>query len=221
MSIKWFDVKTCKDIDVYGMSREDFTRLPHKAAALANENVVGNSFSPAGGRIRFSTDSEKIYIKTEITATRGIGFDLYSFQNGCEIFAAGFRNADYFIADGTFEAETHPIGVDGSMRSYTLNFPYFGNISSFLLGIDDGCTLTRGAEYVNEKPVAFYGSSITHGAWVTRPGCAYISLISQKYNLNYLNFGFSGSARGEKPFIEYLAKLPISAFVSDYDHNAY
>lgn len=107
------------------------------------------------------------------------------------------------------------------MHSYTLNFPYFGEIVDFKLGIDGGASLKNGEKYKNEKPVAFYGSSITHGAWVTRPGSAYVPMISQKYNLNYLNFGFAGSAKGEMPLIEYIAKLDICAFVSDYDHNAY
>lgn len=111
---------------------------------------------------------------------------------------------------------------DGTkMLNYTLNFPYAAKMSSFEIGIDDDAVLSVGVPYSNEKPVVFYGSSITHGAWASRPGNTYESLISQKYNMNYLNLGFSGSAKGEKEIVDYMAGLEMCTFVSDYDHNAY
>ena len=69
-------------------------------------------------------------------------------------------------------------------------------------------------------PVVFYGSSITHGACASRPGRAYEAIISRKYDLNYTCLGFSGACKAEKAIVEYMATLQMSAFVSDYDHNA-
>ncbi len=218
MSVKWFEFNEI-NCDIYGIN-EKFHRLPDEFAESVSEGVALNSRFPAGGRIRFQTDSENVYIKAEMKDTKGIGFDLYRVENGCEIFTAGFRKPNCFICDGMFETSAKASG-DKKIHSYTLNFPYMGEILDFNLGIDDGSILKKGDNYVNEKPVAFYGSSITHGAWATRTGNTYVSLISQKYNLNYLNFGFAGSAKGESSLIEYIAKLDISAFVSDYDHNAY
>jgi lysophospholipase L1-like esterase len=37
---------------------------------------------------------------------------------------------------------------------------------------------------------------------------------------NYINLGFSGSARGEEIMAQYIAGIKMSAFVLDYDHNA-
>ncbi len=218
MSVKWIKFDT-GNYDIYGVDKS-FHRLPENFAKTVSEGVLNNSKCPAGGRIRFATNSQNIYIKALMKNTRGIGFDLYRIENGTEIFAAGFRNPEYFICDGEFEANAK-VSKDKKIHFYTLNFPYFGEIEDFKLGIDDGTVLEKGEKYANEKPAAFYGSSITHGAWTSRPGCGYIPMISQKYNLNYLNFGFAGSAKGETPLIEYIAKLDISAFVSDYDHNAY
>ena len=218
MVVVWYDFD-CKNFDIYGVN-SNFHRLPEKFAASVSDGVAANAKYPAGGRIRFATNSENIHIKTIMKGTKGIGFDLFRLENGSEIFAAGFRKPEYFICDGGFETGVCA-SKDKEMHSYTINFPYFGEIEDFKLGIDEGAILKKGEKYKNEKPVAFYGSSITHGAWVTRPGSAYVPMISQKYNLNYLNFGFAGSAKGETPLIEYIAKLDISAFVSDYDHNAY
>ena len=37
---------------------------------------------------------------------------------------------------------------------------------------------------------------------------------------DYINLGFSGSARGEEAICQYMASLDVSVFVVDYDHNA-
>ncbi len=218
MSVVWYDFNG-KNFDIYGVNN-NFHRLPEDLAESVSEGVAANARCPAGGRIRFTTNSQNIYIKAVMKSTKGIGFDLFRLENGSEVFAAGYRKPEYFICNGDFESSVN-VSKDKEMHSYTLNFPYFGEIENFKLGIDEGTLLKRGEKYKNEKPIAFYGSSITQGAWVTRPGSAYVPMISQKYNLNYLNFGFAGSARGETPLVEYIAKLDISAFVADYDHNAY
>ena len=53
-----------------------------------------------------------------------------------------------------------------------------------------------GKQYIYDKPIIFYGSSITHGAAPSRPGNTYETLISQKYNLNYANLGFPEAQEG-------------------------
>ena len=39
-------------------------------------------------------------------------------------------------------------------------------------------------------------------------------------NIDHLNLGFSGNAQGEPAIAEWMATLPMSIFVCDYDHNA-
>jgi hypothetical protein len=38
--------------------------------------------------------------------------------------------------------------------------------------------------------------------------------------MNYVNLGFSEGALGEEEIADYIAKLPMSLFVYDYDYNA-
>ena len=109
---------------------------------------------------------------------------------------------------------------DGEMGFYTVNFPHFAEVKKMYIGLKKGYKLGKGKKYRNEKPVIFYGSSITHGAAAGRPGNTYENFISQKYNLDYINLGFAGHAKGEQVFAEYIACLPMSVFVCDYDHNA-
>jgi lysophospholipase L1-like esterase len=67
--------------------------------------------------------------------------------------------------------------------------------------------------------VVYYGSSITQGGCASRPGNAYQAIISRETNVDHVNLGFSGSAKGEPAMAEYIKNLPMSVFVMDYDHN--
>ena len=215
--MKWYSI-TDNNIDVYGMDRR-FERLPEGVAKSVSEAVAGAYNITAGGRIRFATNTKNIAIRADVLEHRDVGFDLYRVDGNREFFSVGFRNIEYFICKGQFEA-VNRLSDGTEVLNYTLNFPYAAKFASFYLGIDDDAVLQPGARYINEKPVVFYGSSITHGAWASRPGVTYEAMISQKYNLNYLNLGFSGAARGEKEIAEYMSGLNMCAFVCDYDHNA-
>ncbi len=216
--MKYYDI-SYESITIYNMNTS-FERMPKEVAASVSASVLSQYDMTAGCRIRFSTNSKVVGVKTTVRAQRGVGFDLYRVEDGKEYFSAGFRNPSCFIHDGEFEA-TAKVSDGAAMVSYTLNFPYATKLDSFALALDDEAELSVGAPYVNERPVVFYGSSITHGAWASRPGVTYEAMISQKYNLNYLNLGFSGAARGEPEIVEYMAGLDMCAFVCDYDHNAY
>jgi len=83
-----------------------------------------------------------------------------------------------------------------------------------------GARIEAPTPYKHSKPMLFYGSSITEGAHATRPSNAYTALVSSHLDIDYYNFGFSGSAKGHLDFAEYIVRQDISIFVLDYDHNA-
>ena len=216
--MKYYDISNEK-ISIYGMN-SSFERIPKEVAASTSKCVLNEYNMTAGCRIRFSTNTIFLNIRANIICHRGIGFDLYRVEEGKEYFSTGFRRPDCFICNGEFEASSK-VSDGTKMICYTINFPYATKMTKFEIGIDDDASLSFGLPYYNEKPVVFYGSSITHGAWASRPGTTYESLISQKYNINYYNLGFSGGAKGEKEIVDYMANLDMCAFVCDYDHNAY
>ncbi|HBL40851.1 MAG TPA: hypothetical protein DDY98_04480, partial [Ruminococcaceae bacterium] len=69
-------------------------------------------------------------------------------------------------------------------------------------------------------PMVYYGSSITQGGCASRPGNTYQAMVCRALNCDFLNLGFSGSARAEDTVSDYIARLNMSVFVFDYDHNA-
>ena len=223
---KWYDAR---DLELYGLFYDGslLRRMPKDIAETVNNGVHNYSAYSAGGRVRFSTDSPFIALKVEYgpgsipTVNNhcvSYGFDLYRMENDVEIFTAAARPvAGFDYKYGEYKMLTKN---EGKITSYTINFPIFTSIKKLEVGIAIGSAIAPGASYRNELPVVYYGSSITHGAAAGRPGNTYESFVSQKYNLHYINLGFSGSARGEQTMAEYISELPMSVFVCDYDHNA-
>ena len=65
----------------------------------------------------------------------------------------------------------------------------------------------------------YYGSSITQGACVTRPGNDYISILARRLDCDYINLGFSGNGNAEDAMIDYI--LSIDADLYAFDYNMY
>lgn len=227
--IDWYEV-TNENFDIYGVvcDFDDLLsrRVPISVAERVSPGVLGQSGQGAGGRILFSTDSPFVsikaeygdgYIPTVCNHLIAYGFDLYEFDGIQEKFVAAYRQTNDF--DGKTAEYTGYTRKDGEMGFYTINFPHFAEVKKMYIGLKKGYKLDKGKKYVNEEPVVFYGSSITHGAAAGRPGNTYENFISQKYNINYINLGFAGNAKGEQAIAEYIASLSMSVFVCDYDHN--
>ena len=225
----YYDVRKEEKFDVYGFydyrNTSRFQRLPDDVAENVSENVKALHLETAGGRVRFSTDSQKISIKVKFSAIGpnartpmlGIcGFDLYVDTP----FTSRFRSP--FTPPNTVEDE-YEISIqfpEKMRRNYTLNFPYHACIDDLYIGLDGDACVGKGLKYINEKPLVFYGSSITHGSCASRPGMIYENILSRRLNLDYLSFGFSGSAHGERNIAEYMAGLDMEMFICDYDYNA-
>lgn len=229
----WYEV-SFENFDIRGLVYEEnqvlTRRIPIQIAKQVSEGVLGQSGYGAGGRVLFSTNSEFVALKVEYAEGSvptvcnhcfSYGFDLYKFDKKVErdIFVGAYRPAnngfDYRTAKFKLDTKNN-----GETTYYTLNMPHFAEVKSLFIGLKKGSVLGKGKKYRNDKPIVFYGSSITHGAAAGRPGNTYENFISQKYNLDYVNLGFAGRAKGEKVMAEYLSSLEMCAFVCDYDHNA-
>ncbi len=210
---------------VYNLGDENYYRLPIEFARTVSGGVASNMRDSAGIRVRFATDSPYIAIRAKlsgfapsphVTYLASKGFDLYTEENG----KFTFHNSFYPPLDTDDEVEGITKFKDVTMRNFVLDFPNGTPVISLEIGIKDGFSVFAPDKYSNEKPVVFYGSSITQGFAASRPGNTYENFISRELNLDYINMGFSGSAMGEENLAEYLADIPMSAFVMDYDHNA-
>ncbi len=208
---------------IYGIKRIDdrYYRMPPKVAETVSDGVSTLNEHTAGGRVRFVTDSKRVAIIANLCSvelhphmclTASSGFDIYA--DG--VFAGGYRPA-VSMPNSAYES-IRDLG-ERRERLITINFPLYTGVKNLYIGLDKGAALLPAPDYKYEKPVVFYGSSITQGGCASRPGTCYQAHISHQLDTNYINLGFSGSAKAEREMAEYIAGLDMSAFVYDYDHN--
>ena len=226
--VVWLDVKKAP-FSLHGfydpLNTEFYRRLPPDVAEATSEGVNLLSRESAGGRVRFSTDSPYIAIRAKfravgrsshLTLISSAGFDLYLDGEFGSRFVKEFR-MPYDMVD-TYEQIVYVEG--GKARTYTINFPVHSVVESLEVGLKPDALLGEATPYRDIEPVLIYGSSIVHGTAATRPGVTYPAIISRELDLDYRNVGFSGMAKGEEAMANWIATLPMSVFVCDYDHNA-
>ena len=112
------------------------------------------------------------------------------------------------------------VELDGQMHDIMINYPLYNDVEAVSIGLSKDATVLPMGEYYIKTPVVFYGSSITQGGCASRPGISYEAILSREMDFDYVNLGFSGAAYGEPQIAEYIAKMRMSCFVLDYDHNA-
>ncbi len=208
---------------VYGVYRdgEKYVRMPESVAREVNPIVAILYAKTAGGRVRFKTDSAYVAIHAKIDRpdkmphmpfSGSIGFDLYVGDDYYKTFMPRIDVTGEWSSIVDFKTK--------EMREITINFPLYCYVRELYIGLEDDAKVSEGRPYANKKPLVYYGSSITQGACASRPGTCYQSIISRRFNYDYINLGFSGSAKAEDAIIDYIKGLDMSIFVCDYDHNA-
>ena len=225
--IIWLSPKEAP-ISIHGLCETEqdvpYHRLPEEVAKASNSGVAGLMWHTAGGRIRFATNSPYIAIKAvmnecgtmpHITKAGQSGFDLYHYVGGMQVYAGTFMPSS-----GLTKGYESCINVKPEMNTYTINMPLYDGVKELYIGLAKDSEIAPAAPYKYEKPVLYYGSSITQGGCASRPGNSYQGFIERKYDTDFINLGFSGSARAEEAMCAYIASLDVSVFVCDYDNNA-
>ena len=223
--IRFFDVKKTPEY-LFGLrfDKTRFMRMPEQVAATFSDGIVSLNRCTSGGRIRFRTNSPFVAISIQLSRhevmrhmapSGSAGFDLY--VNG-RFYQAYLPSASDMMKDYDRIVDFHD--ARPCEREIMIHFPLYNRVDRVHIGVQEAATVSAPTPYAVERPVVFYGSSITQGGCVSRPGLAYPAYISRWLNCDYINLGFSGNAKGELAMAEYIALLDPSVFVMDYDHNA-
>ncbi len=212
-------------------AEKSYLRLPTSVAKACDgeksadedslQYLAGNG---AGGRLRFSTNSryiavrglEKVGYMNHMALTGSGGFALYKDDGEGESYFANLM----FSSSENDRFEAHIDTGNCDWKAFTLYFPLYSTVLYLELGVDQTAEIAAGKPYKREGRIVYYGSSITQGACASRAGNSYQGRIARRIDMDYLNLGFSGNAKGELPMAEYLASLPAEIFVCDYDYNA-
>ena len=226
--IVWINILQ-SPISIHGLAVKEhgkFWRLPEELIDHVNTGVTILGKHTAGGRIRFCTDSPYIAYRAKplfsgymphMPLTGSVGTDIFVNGKSCMTFRPESDKDEWY--EGILEIGTDVEDMQG-MKNIELNMGLYNGITEGWIGLKAGSVLEKAKPYTIEKPIVYYGNSVTQGGCASKPGNSFPGFLGRWLDADYLNFGFSGAGYGEESIAEYIAGLNMSLLFMDYDHNA-
>ncbi|MET0199512.1 MAG: SGNH/GDSL hydrolase family protein [Rhodococcus fascians] len=174
------------------VEHSDGQRLPSSAASKLPSDTVGAGRVPAGVHVAFTGDAAAIDVVYEPRASTSVPSP--AVDSGFAVWVGshpvGWIPVESNSTVAHISLPSRP--VDEVVRIYLPETPL---IALTQLEAESGNIVALPPE-----PIwVVYGDSITQGWSVSTPGRAWPSLIAHELNLEVVNLGFAGSARGETP----------------------
>lgn len=215
-SLLWYDAK---DLLLEGKGWKDtpgaFCRLPARAQDFATSAVWFLSKNTAGIVVHFYTDSPSISAvwdggegMVHMALTGSAGLDLYTRQadNKWKFLGVGKPQTSRTLALLAKDLAT------SQPAEYLLYLPLYHSVNELKIGIDPKATIAS-APQRKEKPIVFYGTSITQGGCASRAGMCHVAMLGRWLDREVINLGFSGSGKMEPALAPLFAELDPSIFV--------
>jgi len=119
-----------------------------------------------------------------------------------------------------YQAELYSVDQK-QLNDFVLNFPLYNGVASVLIGLQPNSILDAPDAFNIPGKIVIYGTSITQGGCVSRPGMLFSNILSRKLDAEFVNMGFSGNGKGEPELAQLIAQLnDISLIIIDYEANA-
>jgi hypothetical protein len=203
-----------------------YRRLPLNPSYKIPETVDILANHTAGGQIGFRTDSMKLAVRVRLSDISIMDHMASTGQGGFDCYIGEPKNT-VFCGTTRFDPQKPEYECllfemkENKMRNIILNFPLYMGVNEVLVGLDEDAAVEPPPPYSFDKPVVFYGTSITQGGCASRPGMAYTNIIGRRLNVECINLGFSGSGKGEPELAHLIAEIENPAcIVLDYEANA-
>jgi hypothetical protein len=195
-----------------------FDRLPASAEGKVTAAVWSLSHDSAGMMVRFKTDATAISVHYKLSKDRlGQPHMPATGVSGVDLYA---RDTDgkwkwvMVTKPATQEVKAEIIkGLAPGSREYAAYLPLYNGIEALSIGVAKGSQFEGLSP--REKPIVFYGTSITHGACASRPGMIHTGILGRRLDMPVVNLGFSGNGRMDKEVGDYLVQLDAACFVID------
>ncbi len=196
-----------------------YDRLPATAKDKVRAPVWDLSHDSAGMCLRFMTEATSIRIRwtlrkeslamPHMPATGVSGIDLYMrTDNGRWTFVKNGRPSSK-------SNETSFRVAPGA--ECMLYLPLYNGVESLQIGVpkDKALSIPVGSSGKQNKPIVFYGTSITQGGCASRPGMACTAIVRRQLDVPVINLGFSGNGKMEPEMADLLAELDPTVYVLD------
>ena len=216
--MKYFTPQTSEALNIIEpneLRKYPFQRFPDKYKGSIRKEVWDLSENNAGISIHLRTNSRNLKLKWSVKldfkmnhmTDAGIkGLDVYEYVNEqWKYLSTGLPNS---------KKNEHLIKFNNvNKKTLCLYLPLYDSIVDLDIGIDDDSNL----KFIknDNKPIVFYGTSITQGGCASRPGMAHTNIISRNTTHPCVNLGFSGNGHLETEIGDILSKVDAKCFVID------
>ena len=188
-----------------------FTKEQEALYRSVSDNFYNKTFANSCVRLEFETDSEKLFIKTQVTPRSSRTFFSH------DVFVDG-KLCKSLI--GKLEAETSEtvskefeLGKKGTKKAVRVCLPWSCSSDIIELSIDDGASITP---IKKSRKIICFGDSITQGYDATYTSSSYASKLTSFFGAETRNKGIGGEV-----FRPELARLKDADFEPDIITVAY
>ena len=223
--IKWIDGR-CLPLEgrMFSNVENFYDRLPKNVTTNVNEGVRTMKHHTAGMQFRFKTSSPHVsFIWVPFNRNLSMDHMPATGVSGIDIYAQDADGRWNFVRTGRiYGANGWPTGTlcRVSIAPETpilVNLPLYNGLRDFRIGIASNATVRALGPRQSgiNRPVVFYGTSITHGGCCSRPGLSFVNVVGRDLDVPVVNLGFSGAGKMEHEMSEHLAAIDASCYVLD------
>ncbi len=193
-----------------------YDRLPASHKEKVREAVWNLSKNSAGISIRFHTNSTRIAARWTLLNDNSMNHMADSGIKGVDLYAKNDNGDWQYVNTGRPTDKTNESilikNMDGKEREYKIYLPLYDGVTQLEVGIDESSEIHKAVPN-NNKPLVFYGTSITQGGCASRTGMAHTNIVSRKLGRDCINFGFSGNGKMEQPVTEVISEIDAKIFI--------
>ena len=221
--MKFFDSKSLKAQGLVepSLDREHpFQRLPQKYRKTVREDVWDLSENSSGVSILFSSDTVNLSVKWSIKHDLRMNHMTDAGIKGVDLYTKRNKNWQYTntcLPNGKQNEQILFEDIEKKNREYCLYLPLYDTLTDMQIGLDDDSILDN-ITFQN-KPLVFYGTSITQGGCASRPGLVHTNIISRELGHECINLGFSGNGHLENSIGNIMSNIDTKLYVVECMYN--
>jgi len=221
--VTWYDIRDF-GLPVLGWQEQEreqpFDRFPLAMKDRIQEGLWGLSNKPAGLYVDFRGAPKQLFARWNLTTPLASDDKINRMpQAGLDLYARDGRGAWHWAGSRSpwnppFCDGSLPYGdLDGAERDYRVYLPISTRVDQVLIGSKTPLSPVQHPD--QRKPIAYYGSSIVHGAGVSRPGMPHACQLGRMLDRHLMNLGFAGRAWCEPAVAELLGQLDPALYLVD------
>ncbi|MBL9215694.1 MAG: SGNH/GDSL hydrolase family protein [Opitutaceae bacterium] len=207
--------------------RRWYDRFPAAAEGRVTAAVWRLSRDSTGMMFRFRTDAPQIWVRYTLLKAKLASPNMSAIgASGIDLYARGADGRWRWAGNSRPDAQTvvQPLvwgyDIGPGLREYAAYLPLANGVEELEVGVPPTARFEPVAPRP-EKPIVFYGTSITHGSAASRPGLVHTAILGRRLDRPVVNLGFGGNGRMDAAVGEFLVKIDAAAYVIDCLPNLY